>query len=163
MKTLKRTESAWLSYSEGSFMDFEESEDNGNPTVSSSDEDGTWVKKIRIKKPSKYKGRTICKYCPCCVKMMNCILNNKCYMVFMTLVTLYALFMDDIRILTCPIGVDEILWGVTSGAFGLFIFELLLSSLAMDGYLCNFYFWLDLIATVSLISDIGWIWNQIFP
>lgn len=106
IKTLKGTSSARLSYSEGSFMDFEESEDNGNPTVSSSDEDGTWVKKIRIKKPSKYKGRTICKYCPCCVKMMNCILNNKCYMFFMTLVTLYALFMDDIRILTCPIEVD---------------------------------------------------------
>lgn len=79
------------------------------------------------------------------------------------MVTLYALFMDDIRILTCPIGADEILWGVTSGAFGLFIFELLLSSLAIDDYLCGFYFWLDLIATISLISDIGWIWNKIFP
>jgi len=38
-----------------------------------------------------------------------------------------------------------------------------LSSLAIDGYLFGFYFWLDLIATVSLISDIGWIWNKMFP
>ena len=81
----------------------------------------------------------------------------------MTMVTLYALFMDDIRVLACPVSADEILWGVTTGAFALFIIELILSSLAIDGYLLGFYFWLDLIATVSLISDIGWIWNRIFP
>ena len=121
------------------------------------------MKKIKIKKPSKYKGKTICRYCPCCVKMMNCILNNKCYMFFMTMITLYALFMDDIRVLSCPVSADEILYGVTTAAFALFIIELLLSSLAIDGYLLGFYFWLDLIATVSLISDIGWIWNRIFP
>ncbi len=80
-------------------------------------------------------------------------------MVFMTFVTLYALFMDDIRVLALPIEADVILWGVTTGAFALFIIELLLSSMAIDGYLCGFYFWLDLIATISLISDIGWIWN----
>ena len=38
-KTIKGTGSARNSYSEGSFMDFEESEDNGHPTVSSSDSD----------------------------------------------------------------------------------------------------------------------------
>jgi len=130
--------------------------------VSSKDSDVIKIKK-RTKKPSKYKGRTICKYCPFCVKVMNCILNNKLYMIFMTLVTLYALFMDDIRVLALPIEADVILWGVTTGAFALFIIELLLSSFAIDGYLCGFYFWLDLIATISLISDIGWIWNQMFP
>jgi len=25
----------------------------------------------------------------------------------------------------------------------------------------GFYFWLDIIATVSLIFDIGWIWDEI--
>ena len=145
-------------------MDFEESDENNQNTVSSSDSDGNHkVKKVKIKKPSKYKGKTICRYCPLCVKMMNCVLNNKCYMFFMTMVTLYALFMDDIRVLSCPVSADEILWGVTTGAFALFIIELVLSSLAIDGYLLGFYFWLDLIATVSLISDIGWIWNKIFP
>ncbi len=145
-------------------MDFDESDENNQNTVSSSDSEGNKkVKKIKIRKPSKYKGKTVCWYCPLCVKMMNCILNNKCYMFFMTMVTLYALFMDDIWVLTCPISADEILWGVTTGAFALFIIELILSSLAIDGYLFGFYFWLDLIATVSLISDIGWIWNKMFP
>jgi hypothetical protein len=39
--------------------------------------------------------------------------------------------------------------------------ELLLSIYAKKGYWWSFYFWLDLIATVSLIPDIGWIWNPI--
>jgi len=94
------------------------------------------MKKSRHKRPSKFKGRTICKYCPFCVKCMNCILNNKCYMFIMTMVTLYALFMDDIRVLALPVSSDSILWGVTSAVFGLFILELLMSSLAIDGYLC---------------------------
>ncbi len=57
-------------------------------------------------------------------------------MFIMTMVTLYALFMDDIRVLALPVSSDSILWGVTSAVFGLFILELLMSSLAIDGYLC---------------------------
>lgn len=36
-----------------------------------------------------------------------------------------------------------------------------MSSLAQKDYFLGFYFWLDLIATVSLITDIGWIYNEI--
>jgi len=36
-----------------------------------------------------------------------------------------------------------------------------LASLAKADYFLGFYFWLDFVATVSLITDIGWIWNEI--
>lgn len=42
-----------------------------------------------------------------------------------------------------------------------FLIELILSSIAKEGYFLGFYFWLDLVATLSLITDIGWIWNEI--
>jgi len=42
-----------------------------------------------------------------------------------------------------------------------FLLELILSSIAKEGYFLGFYFWLDLVATVSLITDIGWIWDEI--
>jgi len=42
-----------------------------------------------------------------------------------------------------------------------FFIELFLSSIAKEGYFLGFYFWLDLIASLSLITDIGWIWNPI--
>ena len=81
----------------------------------------------------------------------------------MTLITIYALFADDIRVLTCPMGADIYFWGVTTFVLAMFLNELFISSLAIDYYFFGFYFWLDLIATVSLISDIGWIWNSLFP
>jgi hypothetical protein len=77
----------------------------------------------------------------------------------MSVVTLYALFGDDIRILICPRYMDDIFYGLTTFSLIMFFVELLLGSLAQDGYLFGFYFWLDLVATVSLVSDIGWIWD----
>ena len=43
----------------------------------------------------------------------------------------------------------------------LFFIEIVLSSIAKEDYFNSFYFWLDLISTVSLITDIGWIWDEI--
>ena len=42
-----------------------------------------------------------------------------------------------------------------------FFIELILSSIAKENYFLGFYFWLDFVASVSLITDIGWIWNKI--
>ena len=42
-----------------------------------------------------------------------------------------------------------------------FLSEVVLESIGSENYLLGFYFWLDLIASVSMITDIGWIWNRI--
>ena len=42
-----------------------------------------------------------------------------------------------------------------------FALEICLASIAKEGYFLGFYFWLDFVATVSLLTDIGWIWNEI--
>lgn len=42
-----------------------------------------------------------------------------------------------------------------------FLLEILLASIVKEDYFLGFYFWLDLIATVSLIFDIGWFWDAI--
>jgi hypothetical protein len=43
----------------------------------------------------------------------------------------------------------------------IFFVEITLQSIAVDGYFINLYFWLDLISTISLITDIGWVWNRV--
>jgi len=48
-------------------------------------------------------------------------------------------------------------WTLSTIALFLFFFEFVAFSLAKPGYLFSFYFWLDLIATLSLIPDIGFI------
>ena len=50
---------------------------------------------------------------------------------------------------------------MTSVAMALFGIEIILASLAKDDYFLGFYFWLDLISTVTLIFDIGWFWDLI--
>jgi hypothetical protein len=41
----------------------------------------------------------------------------------------------------------------------LFLAELLLSSISRQTYFLTFFFWLDLVSTISMIPDIGFIWN----
>ena len=43
----------------------------------------------------------------------------------------------------------------------LFIIEILLASIVKEGYFNSFYFWLDLVASLSLIFDITWFWDAI--
>ena len=75
--------------------------------------------------------------------------------------TFYALFADDVRILLSPKDLDDLFYGITTAAMGVFLIEVVLESLGTQNYLLGFYFWLDLIASVSMITDIGWIWHRI--
>lgn len=79
----------------------------------------------------------------------------------MTIITIYALFFDDIRILIIPKSVDDVFYAITSVALVLFLVEIILASLSKSGYFNSFFFWLDLVSTVSLIFDIGWIMDII--
>lgn len=74
----------------------------------------------------------------------------------MMLITIYCLFGDDLRQAVFPIEADPYFWGLTSASLGLFLLEIILSSIVIEGYWLSFFFWLDVIATVSLIFDIGW-------
>jgi len=43
----------------------------------------------------------------------------------------------------------------------LFSIELILSSIGINGYLGSFFFWLDLLSTLSIITDIHPFWDAI--
>ena len=42
-----------------------------------------------------------------------------------------------------------------------FTLEIVLSSIAIDNYFLSFFFWLDVVGTLSLVGDIGWIVDNI--
>jgi class 3 adenylate cyclase len=77
--------------------------------------------------------------------------------IFMGIVTVYALFADDIRMLAFTKAEDEIFYTLTTVSMGLFLVEIVLCCFAKDGYFNGFFFWLDVISTLSLVGDIGWI------
>ena len=46
--------------------------------------------------------------------------------------------------------------------FVMFLLELFLTSLSKDEYFLSFFFWLDLVSTLSILLDIGWISDAIY-
>lgn len=79
----------------------------------------------------------------------------------MTLLTLYTLFGDDVRVLSFSQSADVTFWIISSVSLFFFAVEIILASISKEEYLGGFYFWLDLVATISLFADIGWVWDAI--
>jgi len=79
----------------------------------------------------------------------------------MTIVTIYALYFDDIRILLFSKSNDDIFYGVTLLGMICFTLEIVLASYSKPDYINSFFFYLDIISTVSMIPDCGWIWDTI--
>ncbi len=92
---------------------------------------------------------------------MDKIMNHWSITIFMTLVTIYALFGDDIRALCFTKTADTVFYGLTIVAMTLFMIEIVVQAICKEGYFLSFYFWLDLVATLSLVFDIGWFWDAI--
>ena len=79
----------------------------------------------------------------------------------MFLITIYALIGDDIRLLAFSKDADEVFMWLNIVTLTLFTIELILSSIGAKGYLGSFFFWLDLLSTVSIITDIKPFWEAI--
>ena len=75
----------------------------------------------------------------------------------MTIITLYALLGEDIKLLSTTKESDPIFVTMTSISLVLFLIELLLQSIGKEEYLNSFFFWLDLVSTLSLVMDIPFI------
>lgn len=79
----------------------------------------------------------------------------------MAIITVYALFGDDVRLVATNKGADPVFYILTIFCLLCFTVEILMASIATPEFFMGFYFWLDTIATISLIADIGWIWDLI--
>lgn len=88
-------------------------------------------------------------------------LDHYITVIFMTLITIYALFFEDIRVLAFDPKYDDIFYGITSAGIVLFTIEIMLASYAIPNYPLHFFFYLDIISTLSMVPDCGWIWELI--
>ncbi|CAG9331105.1 unnamed protein product [Blepharisma stoltei] len=92
-------------------------------------------------------------------KMISFLESNS-LLAFMTIITIYALFGDDIRLAAFSKDEDDIFFSLATVCFALFSIELILSCLYKPDYIFSMYFLLDLLSTLSLITDIGWIYES---
>lgn len=82
------------------------------------------------------------------------LLDHTAFEVLISLTTIYALFGDDIRMATCTLAQDKYFDITTTVSIFLFIFEIYLASCVRKHFLFSFFFWLDLISSLTLIFDI---------
>lgn len=84
-------------------------------------------------------------------------MEGKLVTIVMTIITVFALFGQDIIMWTTTKKVDPYFYSGLVVSLFLFSLELLVQSCVVDDFKYGFFFWLDFIATVSLIPDITWI------
>jgi hypothetical protein len=77
----------------------------------------------------------------------------------MTVITIYALYGDDLRLAFFRKPSDDIFFGLSALALFLFTVEFVVYNMGKPEYPFSFYFYLDLLAAISLIPDIGWLWD----
>jgi hypothetical protein len=89
------------------------------------------------------------------------IVDGKIVILLMTMVTLWALFGDDIRLVATSKDADNYFYTSFTIILVMFIVEIYFTSLVVDGYKYSFFFWLDIIASVSLVLDIPFMINPL--
>mmetsp|Transcript_17831 Transcript_17831/g.51102 ORF Transcript_17831/g.51102 Transcript_17831/m.51102 type:complete len:937 (+) Transcript_17831:323-3133(+) len=87
------------------------------------------------------------------------LMEGRSWTAFIMSVTIYALFGDDFRVALFSKDFDTVFFTLSLLAMLTFAVELFIFTFAKPGYYKSFYFWLDVIATVTMFSDVGFIWE----
>ena len=82
------------------------------------------------------------------------IVDGKIVAVVMGIVTVWVLFGDDLRLLLTSKSADTAFFATFFICLILFIIEIMANSIFLHEYKFSFFFWLDVVATLSLIPDI---------
>jgi len=89
-------------------------------------------------------------------------MEGKLVTIVMTLVTIFALIADDIRLFSSSKPADNYFFAGNTIALVLFAIEILVNSVVVDGFKYSFFFYLDIIATLSIISDLPYMLDWIY-
>lgn len=82
--------------------------------------------------------------------------------IFLLIITLWALFADDLRLLIFPKVMDIAFDVITILVILFFLVDIILNAIAVNGYLKSMFFILDLISTLTMILDITVLNEKIF-
>ena len=77
------------------------------------------------------------------------------------LMTLFALFMFDINAALLPPSADFTIQFVMTIAFVFFVSELIVTAISSKRFYADLFFWLDVIATLSIIPDVPWLMDGV--
>ena len=83
------------------------------------------------------------------------------YTILIIAFSIFSLIAIDIKLLFLPIQTDKIIDTINEVIFIFFIFDLFFVTLFNKNHIGSFYFYLDLIAILSSIPEVEFIWQPI--
>lgn len=94
-------------------------------------------------------------------KKLENLIDHSLMISFVTLITIYALFIDDVRVLSFAVSYDTFVYASILCIMVIYLLDIIISSIAKNEYIFSFFFWADIFCLLSLIPDCAWIWNNI--
>ena len=79
------------------------------------------------------------------------------FSIWITLITIVTLYSDDIRQAFFPRSSDVPFSILTLICMTFYVVEMIALCFLKEGYFLKFYFWLDLISTLTMVLDLFWI------
>lgn len=89
------------------------------------------------------------------------LLQSPAFTAIMSFLTVYILFADDIRVAAFSVTADDYFYSLATSCMCLFSLETAVSFYSRPAYRFSFYFYLDCLSTLSLLADIGWVWERL--
>ncbi|EER12216.1 conserved hypothetical protein [Perkinsus marinus ATCC 50983] len=94
-------------------------------------------------------------------KSLEAFVDGKLMTVVMTLLTIFALWGDNMRVAFFDKDADNVFYVLFAFALFMFFLEFFINTVAKPEYKWGFFFVLDLISAVSIIPDIPWIMSAL--
>lgn len=95
------------------------------------------------------------------IRVSRIVVENKYFIVFTTLLTVYALTGDDIRLICTNKPADPIFDYLVLLCIVVFSSEVVISCLGKDDYFMGFFFILDVASTITLVLDLTWVADEL--
>lgn len=89
------------------------------------------------------------------------IVDSNLFVIFFMILTFFIMFIADIQNGWLSADSDHYIDALQTTIMVLFTIEIFLTCLAKEGYFNSFFFWLDVVSTLSIIQDIGFIFDPL--
>ena len=92
---------------------------------------------------------------------LEIVVDSNHFVITFMILTIFIMFIGDIQNGWLPSSSDNYIDGLQTVIMILFISEIVITCFAKDGYMNSFFFWLDVISTISIIQDIGFMFDPL--
>lgn len=96
------------------------------------------------------------------MKCLRQFLTSIGFQIFITILAIFSLFSDDIRTVAFDVRADLTFDVIHIILIVVFVVEIILSWIAIPEYRFSFFFFLDVISTLSILLDINMITSLIY-